>query len=318
MHDGTRRAIVAAFLANLGIAISKFVAFAVTGSASMLAESIHSVADTGNQGLLFLGGRRSRRAPTAAHPFGFGHERYFWAFVVALVLFSLGSLFALVEGIDKLRDPHDIASPAVALGILGVALVLELFSLRTAVRSARPERGELSWWRYIRRSKSPELPVVLLEDLGALTGLFFALTGVMLAHYTDNARWDAAGSVAIGLLLLVISIVLAIEMKGLLIGESAAPAKQDAITDAIRQTPNVERVIHMKTEHIGPEELLVAVKVAFRSDLTIQELAESINETERRIRSAVAEARIIYIEPDVYRDDLSDISTSEKVDEPLH
>ena len=179
-------------------------------------------------------------------------------------------------------------------------------------------RGGVGWWSFIRRSKSPELPVVLLEDLGALTGLFFALTGVLLAHFTENPRWDAAGSVAIGLLLLVISIVLAIEMKGLLIGESAAPAKQDAITSAITESPDVERVIHMKTEHIGPDELLVAVKVAFRSDLTIVELADGINETERRIRAAVPEARIIYIEPDVYRDQPTEIAMPEKVDEPLH
>ena len=166
--EGTRRAIVAAFLANLGIAISKFVAFLITGSASMLAESIHSVADTGNQGLLFLGGKRSRKAPTAEHPFGFGTERYFWAFVVALVLFTLGSMFALFEGVEKLIDPHELESPIWAFGVLGVAIVLEGLSLRTAHREATPSREGRSWWRFIRTTKSPELPVVLLEDTGAL------------------------------------------------------------------------------------------------------------------------------------------------------
>ena len=318
MQEGSRKAIIAAFLANLGIAISKFAGFIITGSASLLAEAIHSVADTGNQALLFLGGARAKRAATPEHPFGYGRERYFWAFVVAVVLFTVGGAFALYEGIEKLRHPHEVESFEVAIGILLVAIALESWSFHTAVHEANKVRGGVGWWTFIRRSKAPELPVVLLEDLGALTGLFFALTGVLLAHYTDNARWDAAGSVAIGLLLLVISIVLAIEMKGLLIGESAAPAKQDAITDAITQAPNVQRVIHMKTEHIGPEELLVAVKVAFRPDLTMQELAESINDTERRIRAAVSEARMIYIEPDVYHEEMADLSTPEKVDEPLH
>jgi cation diffusion facilitator family transporter len=315
VQEGSRKAIIAAFLANLGIAISKFIGFIITGSASLLAEAIHSVADTGNQLLLILGGSRAKRAATPLHPFGYGRERYFWAFVVAVVLFTVGGAFALYEGIEKLRHPHEVESFGVAIAILIVAIGLETWSFHTAVREANKVRGGVGWWSFIRRSKSPELPVVLLEDLGALTGLFFALTGVLLAHYTENRRWDAAGSVAIGILLLVISIVLAIEMKGLLIGESAAPAKQDAITNAITASPDVERVIHMKTEHIGPDELLVAVKVAFRADLTIQQLADGINDSERRIRAAVAEARIIYIEPDVYRDQPT---PTEKVDEPLH
>jgi cation diffusion facilitator family transporter len=318
VQDGSRKAIIAAFLANLGIAISKFVGFIITGSASLLAEAIHSVADTGNQLLLILGGSRAKRAATPLHPFGYGRERYFWAFVVAVVLFTVGGAFALYEGIEKLRHPHDVESFGVAIVILLVAIALESWSFHTAVHEANKVRGNVGWWNFIRRSKAPELPVVLLEDLGARTGLFIALTGVTIAHYTDNARWDAMGSVAIGVLLIVISIVLAIEMKGLLIGESAAPAKQDAITSAITESPDVERVIHMKTEHIGPDELLVAVKVAFRSDLTIQQLADGINETERRIRAAVAEARIIYIEPDVYRDEPAANAETDKVDEPLH
>ncbi len=238
MHDGTRRAIFAAFLANLGIAISKFAAFAITGSASMLAESIHSVADTGNQGLLFLGGRRSRKAPTAEHQFGFGHERYFWAFVVALVLFSLGSLFALVEGVEKLRNPEHLDSPIVAYVVLTVAIVLEAISLRTARREALPMREGRSWWRFIHTTKNAEIPVVLLEDTGALVGLFIALAGITTAEITGDPRWDAAGSLGIGLLLGVIAVILAIEMKSLLIGEAVAPELEEkirvAITDGFR------------------------------------------------------------------------------------
>src|SRR3954468_22304636 len=221
--EGTRRAIIAAFLANLGIALAKFVAFLITGSASMLAESIHSVADTGNQGLLFLGRKRSRKAPTEEHPFGFGTERYFWAFIVALVLFTLGSLFALYEGVQKLVDPKALDSPIWAFSVLGIAIVLEGLSLRTAHHEADPTRQGRTWWRFIRTTKSPELPVVLLEDVGALVGLLFALIGISLAEITGNPRWDALGSIGIGLLLGVIAVILAIEMKSLLIGEAVTP-----------------------------------------------------------------------------------------------
>jgi cation diffusion facilitator family transporter len=302
MHEGSRKAIVAAFLANLGIAIAKFAAFALTGAASMLAEAIHSVADTGNQSLLFLGGARAKRAPSATHPFGYGRERYFWAFVVALVLFSLGAMFAVYEGIQKLIDPHEIEDPTVAFVVLGVAVLLEGFSLRTAVREARAAKGSKSWWRFIRTSKSPELPVVLLEDLGAITGLVFALIGVSLAVATGEEMFDALGSIAIGLLLGVIAIVLAIEMKSLLIGESASPEQQTAITTAIVDGPEVDRLIHLRTEHLGPEDLLVAAKVDL-STAADPETARAIDRVEARIRQAVPYARVIYIEPDEYRGD---------------
>ncbi|MFN8037401.1 MAG: cation diffusion facilitator family transporter [Acidimicrobiia bacterium] len=301
MHEGGKRAIVAAFLANLGIAIAKLAAFAITGAASMLAESIHSLADTGNQGLLFLGGRRARRAPTVAHPFGFGSERYFWAFVVALMLFSLGSLFALFEGIDKLLHPHELESPAVALLVLAVAVVLEGFSLRTAVREATPSRGPgRSWWHFVRATKSPELPVVLLEDVGALTGLVFAIGGVLLATVTGNSRWDALGSIAIGGLLGVIAMVLAVEMKSLLIGESATRADDDAIRAAMSDGHEVRRVIHLRTMHVGPDQILVAAKLEF-SSATLPELAAEIDAVEARIRAAVPAVGAIYLEPDLYR-----------------
>jgi cation diffusion facilitator family transporter len=293
---------VAAFLANLGIAIAKFVGFAITGAASLLAEALHSIADTGNQALLFLGGARSRRGPTPEHPFGYGRERYFWAFVVALMLFSLGGLFAVYEGIDKLLHPHQLESVAIALAVLGVAIVLESLSFRTAFLEARAVKGEGSWWRFIRRSKSPELPVVLLEDSGALIGLVLAFVGVSLAEVTGNPRWDAVGSIGIGILLVVIAIVLAAEMKSLLIGESATSQTESAIGAAIMDGPEVRRIIHLRTLHLGPDELLVAAKVEIDAP-SVPDLARAIDAVEARVRAAVAIARVIYLEPDVYQSD---------------
>ena len=302
MTDGSRKAIFAAFFANLGIAIAKFVGFLLTSSASLLAEAGHSLADTGNQGLLLLGGKRARRAPDLEHPFGYGRERYFWAFVVALVLFSMGGLFALYEGIQKLRHPHETENLGIAVAILLIAIALESFSLRTAVKEARHHKvATMSWWSYIRTSKQPELPVVLLEDIGAEIGLLFALSGVLLAHWTDEPRFDAAGSIAIGVLLVVIAGVLAVEMKGLLIGESASRAQRDAIVRAIQSSPRVDRLIHIRTEHLGPDELLVAAKVELDSALTFDEVAASIDEIEVRVREAVPAARLIYLEPDLFR-----------------
>ena len=301
----TRRAIVAAFLANLGIAVSKFAAFAITGSASMLAEAIHSVADTGNQGLLFLGGRRSRRAPSTQHPFGYGAERYFWAFVVSLVLFTLGSMFALFEGVQKLIQPEPIVSPIVAYVVLAFAIVLEGLSLRTARREANPSRGDRTWWQFIHTTKNPELPVVLLEDTGALVGLLMALIGITLAEITGNDRWDAVGSLAIGTLLGVIAIVLAIEMKSLLIGEAASPALEARIRTAIHDGPEVTRVIHLRTMHLGPDDVLVATKLEFTA-ASVNELAHAIDTVEARVRTSVPSARLMFVEPDLYRPDEGD------------
>ncbi len=300
MQEGSRKAIFAAFFANLGIAIAKFVAFVLTGASSMLAESIHSLADTGNQGLLFLGGKRSARPADELHQFGHGSERYFWAFVVALVLFSLGSVFAIYEGVDKLIHPHGLQDPLVAYIVLGVAVVLEGLSLRTAVREANPGRRGRSWWRFIRTARSPELPVVLLEDLAALLGLTFALIGITLNVITDEPAFDALGSIAIGLLLGVVAIVLAVEMKSLLIGESAVPEEQDAITAAITADPGVRQLVHLRTLHLGPEELLVAAKVDL-GERSSHDLALAIDALEVRVRAAVPTARVIYIEPDEYR-----------------
>jgi cation diffusion facilitator family transporter len=299
MHEGGRRAILAAAGANLGIAIAKFAGFLITGASSLLAESIHSVADTTNQGLLLLGGARAARPATPEHPFGYGRDRYFWAFVVALVLFLVGGLFAIYEGVSKLREPHEISSPAVGFVILGVAIVLESFSLRTAIHAANPERGAQSWFHYIRRSKSPELPVVLLEDLGALFGLVFAFAGLTLSVATDEPRFDGGATLAIGVLLVVIAVILVMEMKSLLIGESATPEQQRLIQSEIEATPQVSALIHMRTLHLGPDELLVAAKIELRPGLSSAEVAGAINAAEARVRAAVPIARAIYLEPDI-------------------
>ncbi|MEA2717632.1 MAG: hypothetical protein QOI99_1949 [Actinomycetota bacterium] len=301
MQEGSQKAIIAAFFANIGIAAAKFVGFALTGASSMLAEAVHSVADSTNQGLLLLGGKRARRGPDANHPFGHGRERYFWSFVVALVIFTLGSLFALAEGLEKLRHPHELESVPIGVGILLVAVGLESYSLRTAVRESRHTKGDQSWWSFIRRSKIPELPIVLLEDLGAEIGLTLALAGVGLAELTGNARFDAVGTMAIGVLLGVVAVILMVEMKGLLMGESATPAMVDKIRTAMQSDPSVRAVIHLRTEHLGPEELLVAAKVEFDADLAFRQVADTIDRVEASVRDAVPEAKLIYIEPDVCR-----------------
>lgn len=299
-QGGSTRAIVAALAANAGIAVAKFVGFAITGSSSMLAEGVHSVADTSNQGLLLLGQRRARREANELHPFGFGRSRYFYSFVVALVLFALGSLFALYEGIHKVRHPEELSSPLVAVVILAVAIALEGYSFRTAVHESRPRKGEGSWWRFIRTSRNPELPVVLLEDSGALVGLVLALAGVGLTVTTGNPVWDGVATVAIGLLLGVIAVVLIVEMQSLLIGEGATRAEDEAIRAALAGG-GIDRVIHLKTQYLGPEEMLVAAKIALGAQDTIVEVAASIDAAEARVREAVPSARMIYLEPDLDR-----------------
>jgi cation diffusion facilitator family transporter len=301
---GSTRAVVAALSANLGIAVSKFVAFLVTGSSSMLAESVHSMADSGNQALLLLGQRRATREATEKHPFGYGTDRYFYAFVVALVLFALGSLFALYEGVEKLLHPHELESPVVAVGVLLVAMALEGYSFRTAVVESNRVRGGASWPEFIRRSRAPELPVVLLEDFGALLGLLFALLGVGLTWATGDPVWDAVGTIAIAVLLGTISTVLIAETKSLLIGEAATPEAVSSIRAAVLGG-KLDKLIHLRTMHLGPDELLVAGKISFTGTPTVTEVASEINAAEQRIRSAVPAARVIYLEPDLYRPELA-------------
>ena len=301
MQDGSMRAVLVAFCANLGVAVAKFVGFAFTGAATLLAEAIHSVADSANQLLLMLGSARSRRPPTPEHPFGYARERYFWAFIVAVVLFTLGSVFAIVEGVDKLRHPHALESPEWAIGILVLALVLEGAALRTAVREARKHKGGESWWAFVRRAKSAALPVILLEDLGALLGLSVALVCIALAMWTGNPVFDAVGSVAIGVLLGFIALLLGAEMKSLLIGEAATPDVERSIRSVLEGHERVSRFIHLRTQHLGPEELLVGAKVELDPGLSLHDAATVINDLEARIRSREPSARLIYIEPDVFR-----------------
>jgi len=298
---GGTRAIIAAMLANAGIALAKLVAYLVTGSASMLAESIHSVADTSNQGLLLLGGRQSRKVADDHHQFGYGRERYFWSFVVALVLFSLGGLYSIYEGVSKILHPHELTAIGWAIGVLIVAIGLETFSFRTAIAEARKVKGERTLVEFVRTSRSPELPVVLLEDAGALCGLLLALIGVGLYGVTGDEVWDAVGTLSIGVLLLAIAIFLTVEMKSLLIGEAALEDHIKAINGALTTSPHVIRVIDLRTQHIGPEELLVAAKIEFTATLTSPQLAAAIDVAEASIRHAVPLASRIYLEPDIWR-----------------
>jgi cation diffusion facilitator family transporter len=298
--SGGTRAIVAALLANAGIAIAKFIGYLITGSSSMLAEAVHSVADTSNQGLLLLGGRTARRAATQEHPFGYGRDRYFYSFIVALLLFSLGSVFAIYEGIHKLEAHEPLTSPIVAVGILVVAIGLETFSFRTAIHESRPLKGSGSWWQFIRQAKVPELPVVLLEDLGALVGLVLALFGVGLSVLTGDPVWDAIGTICIGVLLGAIAVILIVEMKSLLIGEGAAPEVLGEIVSAL-ESGEVHRVIHIKTQYLGPEEMLVAAKIALAPGLPLAGVAAAIDAAEARVRERVPVARLIYLEPDLDR-----------------
>lgn len=293
----SRKAVLAALVANLGIAVAKFVAFFMTGSGSMLAESAHSVADSGNQALLLFGEKRARREATPMHPFGYMRERYFAAFIVAIVLFTAGAGFAFREGYHKATHPEPLESATVAIVVLLVAIVLEIFSFRTAIKAAQPLRAGRGWWRFIRENKTAELTVVLLEDLAALVGLVLALAGVGLTAATQEPLWDAAGTIAIATLLAVIAVVLAIETKSLLIGEAATPDELDRIRHELATTEVFDEVLYVRTEHRGPEELLVAAKVAVPGHLTAAALARHTDEAETRIRRAVPSARYIFIEP---------------------
>jgi cation diffusion facilitator family transporter len=307
--EGSPKAVVAALLANLGIAATKLVAWFLTGASSMLAEAIHSFADSGNQGLLLVGSRRARRAPTPEHPFGYGRERYLYAFLVSIVLFTLGGVFALYEAYHKYSEVaagHENQLLVsrwwwVPLVVLVAAIGMEGASFHTAITESNKVRGRLSWVQFVRTAKAPELPVVLLEDLAALTGLVFALAGVGLTLLTENGYWDAVGTALIGLLLVAVAVVLGLETKSLLLGESANEKEQDLIRHGLLAGDNVLGVIHLRTMHVGPESILVASKISVRPTDSAQVVAETINDAERRIRDAVPSATYIFIEPDIMR-----------------
>jgi cation diffusion facilitator family transporter len=303
--------VLAAFAANVGIAATKFVAFVITGSASLLAESVHSAADSGNQALLLFGRRQAQREETEEHQFGFGAERYFYGFIVAVVLFTVGAAFSVFEGVERILHPEHLTSPVVGFAVLGVAAILEGFSFRTAIAESQQTKGPHPWRsfvRFIRRAKAPEIPAVLLEDSAALAGLVFAFCAVALTTVTGNARWDGGGSLAIGVLLGFVAVVLATETKSLLIGESANAEVERAIVAALEDGPEIERVIHLRTLHLGPETLLVGAKIAIRGDQNAAAVVAGIDRAERRVRSAVPIAELIYLEPDLYQDARADLT----------
>jgi cation diffusion facilitator family transporter len=295
------KAIVAALAANIGIAATKFVAAAVSGSASMFAEAIHSVADSGNQVLLIIGGRKSRKEASESHPFGYGRQRYIYAFMVSIVLFSIGGLFSVYEGIQKLNEPHELEQAWLPLTVLGVSIVLESFSLRTALREVKKDRGTKTLIQYIRHAKAPELPVVVLEDIAALIGLVLAFAGVGLTVATHNPVFDAIGTLAIGGLLLLVAIVLGAETSSLLIGEGATTDDANAISAALAGAAGVQSVIHMKTLYLGPDELMLGAKIAVDPTATAAQIAAVIDAAEVAVRTAVPAVRVIYLEPDILR-----------------
>lgn len=295
------RAVIAALLANMGIAVSKFIAFFFTGSSSMLSEAIHSVADSGNQILLLIGNRRARKPADEHHPFGYGRRRYIYGFIVAIVLFMVGGLFSLYEGIHRWQHPEPLESWWIAVAVLGIAIVLESFSFRTAIREANRSRGKRSIFKFIRDARQPELPVILLEDAGALVGLMFALLGVGLSVITGDGRFDALGAMAVGSLLVVIAVFLAMEMTAMLVGEGALPEEVAAIRAALESSEGVVRVIHLRTLHVGPDGLLVAAKIAITNSDTGAEIAADIDSAERALRAAVPTARYVFLEPDLDR-----------------
>jgi cation diffusion facilitator family transporter len=305
--SGGSRAILAALGANLGIAVTKFIAFIFSGSSSMLAESVHSFADSGNQ-LLLLGGRKSRKQADRAHPFGYGRERYVYAFVVSIILFSVGGVFALYEGIEKVNNPHPLEVWWLPMLVLTISILLEGFSLRTAIKESNHTRGKQSWLQFVRRAKAPELPVVLLEDTAALLGLVFAFAGVGLTVLTGDGIWDGIGTIFIGALLVLVAIILGIETKSLLVGEGATDEDLQKIERAIASSPEVEHLVHLKTMYLGPDEMLVGAKITLPAATTLTEVALAINTVEARIREAVPIARVIYLEPDVYAPSVADVT----------
>ena len=294
-----KKTILAALIANLGIAIAKFVGFAITKSSTMLAEGIHSSADSANQLLLLMGTQRAKREPSSKHPFGYGRERYFWSFVVALILFSLGSLFAIYEGIEKIRHPHALNNASWAIGILIFGIFIESFSFRTAIVEARTIKGESSWSKFVVRSKQPEIPVVLLEDAGALFGMVIALAAISLVKITGEPIWDGIGTLSIGVLLGVIAIILAREMHSLIIGEAASEKDLSKIVNIIENNSQVAQLVEMRTQHLGPDEILIGVRVAFRENLQTKEIANLINQLEADIRIELKNAGPIFIEPEI-------------------
>ncbi len=296
-HNSIARAILYAFLANFGIAIAKTWAAAITGSGSMLAEAIHSYADTINQVLLFLGLKQSQRPADEEHPLGYGKLSYFWSFVVAILLFSMGGLFSIYEGVHKLNNPEPLSQIWIAIVVLLFAIVLEGGSLFGALREIRKLRGKKSLRMWLKHTRNSELVVVLGEDVGAQLGLMFALGFLLLAEITGDPVYDAVGSICIGVILIVISAFVAWRIRSLLVGRSAEPDIQDAIAEIIAEQDGIEFVFNTITMQFGPDTMLAA-KIKMRSDMTIGEAVDSINALERELKARVPKLKWCFIEPD--------------------
>lgn len=294
--SSSKKVIFAALAGNSLIAVTKLAAAIFTGSSAMLSEAIHSAVDTGNQGLLLYGLKRSGRAPDKQHPFGYGMELYFWAFVVALLIFAVGSGVSIYEGIHKITDPHPLTSVYINYIVLGLAIVFEAGAWYVAFRAFRHQKGSRTLWRAIRASKDPSIFAVLLEDTAALLGLLIALVGIFLGEVLGIPELDGVASILIGLLLAAIAILLAIETKGLLVGESADPRLVERLQLTAGKSPGVRRVNEVLTMHLGPHDILLNLSVDFRDSLTAEEIEDEIEAMERRIRKAVPEVKRIFVE----------------------
>jgi cation diffusion facilitator family transporter len=291
-----------ALFANVGIAIAKFVAAAITGSSSMLTEGVHSLVDSGNQVLLLYGQAKAKRPPDASHPFGYGRELYFWAFVVAILIFAVGAGVSIYEGWLHVAEPEPLRDPTINYVVLGVAVLLEGSSWAIAVREFNGKRGASSWWQSIRRSKDPAGFIVLFEDSAALIGLGIAAVGVWASHHYADPRIDGVASIAIGLILAGVAVLLAREAKGLLIGESAEPAIVAAVWDILDKRPQISAVNHVRTIHTAPDAVFVAISADFIDDLPMGEAESLIEDIEREMKARVPELTSIYIRPEKQAD----------------
>ena len=297
-HQSPKKSVYMALFANTVIAIAKTVAAVVSGSSAMLAEALHSFADTGNQALLLFGMKQAERPADEEHPFGHGKERFFWTFVVAVSLFTLGGGFSIYHGVTGLIEGHEVPDPLIALIVLGVAAVFEGAALRTAWKQFEAKRGGRSVGQALREAKDPEILTVLGEDTAALSGIAVAMLGIVVSNLTGDAVFDAIASYGIGLILVVVAFFLAREMRGLLLGEAATAPTRRRIVDTVTRFDSVDRVIELRTMHVGPQELLVALEVLFDDGLDTDAIEQTIDEIERGIRAAVPEARAIFIEPE--------------------
>jgi cation diffusion facilitator family transporter len=294
-----RVAVITALVANVAVALAKLGAFAVTRSSAMLAESLHSFADSVNEVLLLVGSRRASRPADRRHPFGHARYRYLYAYVVSLTVFWIGGVLAVIEGVSHLANREAVLDPRLAFAVLGLAAALDGWSLRTTIRTGRPAKGSLSWRQLVRLTKAPEIIVIFLEDLGALIGIGIAFVGVALATFTGDGTWDALASIAIGVLLMAIGTVVNRETESLLVGEAATTEVVALIRDAIANTAGIDRVVELRTIHVGPDNLVVAAGIVVDPTLDATGVANAIVEAEARVRAAAPFRTVIYLEPRV-------------------